>query len=231
MDKFSPTAHCVLERRLGGGSRWSVRTTQLTHVLESRARRSLADARMDRADARTASAERNPAAHQKSLGNERIKLLHLKPAARYSEDIDLVQTPAEPAGPMMEALREVLDPWLGTPQWKQTAGRVTIVYRFNSEDTPLIRLRLKVEINSREHFAVYGFTHVPFAVSSRWFEGKCQICSYELDELLVFASRSNRCSRSPSPANAAGRIFSATSRSRLVSRARYDNTVAKLEAP
>ena len=58
------------------------------------------------------------------------------------------------------------------------------VYRFDSEDTPPIRLRLKVEINSREHFSVHGFTSVPFAVSSRWFEGSCQITSYELDELL-----------------------------------------------
>ena len=42
--------------------------------------------------------------------------LHLTPAARYSEDIDLVQTRAGPAGPMMDALRAVLDPWLGQPQ-------------------------------------------------------------------------------------------------------------------
>lgn len=62
--------------------------------------------------------------------------------------------------------------------------RVTFVYRFDSEDTPPIRLRLKVEINSREHFTVHGFTRVPFAVSSRWFEGSCQVTSYELDELL-----------------------------------------------
>jgi len=85
---------------------------------------------------------------------------------------------------MMEALRGVLDPWLGAPVWKQTAGRVTFVYRFSSEETPPLPLRLKVEINSREHFAVYGLTQVPFAVSSRWFEGQCEICSYELDELL-----------------------------------------------
>lgn len=118
-------------------------------------------------------------------GGTALYKLHLRPAARYSEDIDLVQTRAEPAGPMMAALRETLDPWLGRPQWKQTEGRITFSYRFDSEDMPPIRLRLKVEINSREHFAVYGFSRVPFAVSSRWFEGKCEICSYELDELLA----------------------------------------------
>ena len=118
-------------------------------------------------------------------GGTALYKLHLKPAARYSEDIDLVQVKAGAAGPMMQALRAVLDPWLGVPRWKQTEGRVTFVYRFDSEDTPPIGLRLKVEINSREHFAVHGFTSVPFGVSSRWFEGSCQITSYELDELLA----------------------------------------------
>ncbi len=117
-------------------------------------------------------------------GGTALYKLHLRPAARYSEDIDLVQIKAEPAGPMMKALREVLNPWLGEPRWKQTEGRVTFVYRFDSEDAPPVTLKLKVEINSREHFAVYGFTQVPFAVSSRWFEGSCEIGSYELDELL-----------------------------------------------
>ena len=42
-------------------------------------------------------------------GGTALYKLHLKPAARYSEDIDLIQTRAGPAGPMMEALRAVLD--------------------------------------------------------------------------------------------------------------------------
>jgi len=117
-------------------------------------------------------------------GGTAIYKLHVKPPARYSEDIDLVQINAEPAGPLMNALREVLDPWLGKPQWKQSEGRVTFFYRFASEDTPPLRLRLKVEINSREHFAVYGFSREPFAVSSRWFEGACEVSTYTLDELL-----------------------------------------------
>lgn len=117
-------------------------------------------------------------------GGTALYKLHLKPAVRYSEDIDLVQVKAGGAGPIMQALRAVLDSWLGEPRWKQTEGRVTFIYRFNSEDTPPIGLRLKVEINSREHFAVHGFTRIPFGVSSRWFEGSCQITSYELDELL-----------------------------------------------
>jgi predicted nucleotidyltransferase component of viral defense system len=37
-------------------------------------------------------------------GGTAIYKLHVKPPARYSEDIDLVQINAEPAGPVMNAL-------------------------------------------------------------------------------------------------------------------------------
>lgn len=57
-------------------------------------------------------------------GGTALHKLHLQPAARYSEDLDLVQVRPGPAGPIMKALRETLDPWLGTPGWKQTKGRV-----------------------------------------------------------------------------------------------------------
>jgi predicted nucleotidyltransferase component of viral defense system len=117
-------------------------------------------------------------------GGTALYKLHLKLPARYSEDIDLVQVKAEPIGPVLDALRGILDPWLGKPQWKQTEGRVTLYYRFESEDSPPLRLRLKVEINSREHFSIYGFTKAPLAVDSRWFAGSVDILTYELDELL-----------------------------------------------
>lgn len=117
-------------------------------------------------------------------GGTALYKLYLKPAARYSEDIDLVQVNAEPAGPVMDALREVLDPWLGKAQYKQSEGRVTFNYRFLSEDPTPVPLRLKVEINTREHFTEHGFKRVPFSVESRWFTGACEITTYDLDELL-----------------------------------------------
>ena len=119
----------------------------------------------------------NPLLHEALAfrGGTALYKLHLKPPARYSEDIDLVQTKAEAAGPMMDALRGVLEPWLGKPKWKQTEGRLTFVYRFDSEEAPPVALKLKVETNTREHFSVYGFKEIPFKVSSRWFEGACDI--------------------------------------------------------
>lgn len=117
-------------------------------------------------------------------GGTALYKLFLKPPLRYSEDIDLVQIDAGPAGELMDALRAVLNPWLGKPNWKQTEGRVTFVYRFDSEDSPPAPLKLKVEINTREHFSVYGIEEMPFEVSSRWFEGECIVRTYQLDELL-----------------------------------------------
>lgn len=117
-------------------------------------------------------------------GGTALYKLYLSPAARYSEDIDLVQVNAGVAGDMMDALREVLGHWLGRPNWKQTEGRITFNYRFQSEDPTPIPLRLKVEVNTREHFTVHGFQKVPFAVNSRWFRGECDITTYGLDELL-----------------------------------------------
>jgi predicted nucleotidyltransferase component of viral defense system len=110
--------------------------------------------------------------------------LYLTPAARYSEDIDLVQTRPEPIGETLDALRHVLDAWLGTPRRKLKEGRVNLVYRFDSEDSPPLPMRLKIEINSREHFSELGLTRVPFRVHNRWFTGEADLTTYAVNVLL-----------------------------------------------
>jgi predicted nucleotidyltransferase component of viral defense system len=117
-------------------------------------------------------------------GGTALYKLHLTPAARYSEDIDLVQTRPGGIGQVLDEVHNALDSWLGEPKWKQTEGRVTLTYRFESEEVPPMALRLKVEINSREHFSVFGIQTRPFEVSSRWFQGAANLPTYELDELL-----------------------------------------------
>ena len=117
-------------------------------------------------------------------GGTALHKLYLRPPARYSEDIDLVQIRPEPIGETLDLVREVLDPWLGTPQRKLKGGRVSLVYCFDSEDSPPIRMRLKIEINSREHFTELGLVRQPFGVESQWFRGKVDVTSFALDELL-----------------------------------------------
>lgn len=53
-------------------------------------------------------------------GDTALHKLFVKPPARYSEDIDFVQTKAEPIGLTIEAIRASLKPWLGNPKWKLT---------------------------------------------------------------------------------------------------------------
>ena len=103
---------------------------------------------------------------------------------KFSEDIDLVQINAESINPVLKQIREKLK-FLGTKRSvKQNENNNTIVYRFVSEIPPIINLRLKIEINCREHFNVLGLKEIPFAVENSWFSGSCNIVSYELEELL-----------------------------------------------
>jgi predicted nucleotidyltransferase component of viral defense system len=114
-------------------------------------------------------------------GGTALFKLHLKPL-RYSEDIDLVQVNSGPIGPLMDAIQEQLNPWLGVPRRSRSEGRVTLLYRSQAEEGA--PLKLKIEINSREHFSVLGYEKMNFCVDSRWFSGSASILTYHLNELL-----------------------------------------------
>jgi len=117
-------------------------------------------------------------------GGTALHKLHFDPPARYSEDIDLVQVNAGPIGPVLTAMRAKLDHWLGEPRWKQGQGRATFVYRFESEIPPVTPLRLKVEINTREHFSVLGLHQSSYRLDSPWHSGVVDVLTYEIEELL-----------------------------------------------
>lgn len=70
-------------------------------------------------------------------GGTALHKLYLSPASRYSEDIDLVQIEAGAIGAVINALRSRLDHWLGEPRRKQSEGRMTLLYRFESEIRPI----------------------------------------------------------------------------------------------
>lgn len=117
-------------------------------------------------------------------GGTALFKLHLRPPARYSEDIDLVQIKSEPIGETFDAVRAALDPWLGSPNFDLKKDRVNLRYRFSSEDQPSKPMRLKIEINSREHFTVLGHVQTAFAMQSRWWNGSAKITTFALEEML-----------------------------------------------
>ncbi len=104
---------------------------------------------------------------------------------RYSEDVDLVQREAGPIGPVFDVVRRALGGWLGEkPARKQGPGVVNLVYRAMSEDMPPLPLRIKIEINTREHFRVLPIVEPCLRVESRWFNGEARIPVYATEELL-----------------------------------------------
>lgn len=54
-----------------------------------------------------------------------------------------------------------------------------------SEDVPSKGLRLKVEINTREHVSFLGHISRPFSIASRWCSGEAKVTTFHLDELLA----------------------------------------------
>ncbi|MGH7821484.1 MAG: nucleotidyl transferase AbiEii/AbiGii toxin family protein [Candidatus Binatia bacterium] len=117
-------------------------------------------------------------------GGTALHKLFFERPARYSEDIDLVQTAAGAIGTTLDAIRAALDPWLGEPRRTRGQGRVTMLYRFDTTSRPVQRMRLKVEINTREHFTVLGRERRAFAVDNPWFSGRAEVSTYGIEELL-----------------------------------------------
>jgi len=117
-------------------------------------------------------------------GGTALHKIVLQPAARYSEDLDFVQIRQEPIGETLDRLKARLDPWLGTPKSEVGARGATVTYRFNSELPPIIPLRLKIEINTREHLCLRPIQQTEFTVQSRWFTGTATLPIYSIVELL-----------------------------------------------
>lgn len=123
------------------------------------------------------------AEHLAFRGGTALHKLYLQPQPRYSEDIDLVQIEAEPIGQVLDRLRTVLG-FLGKAKVEVGDMMATMKFRFESEIAPIVPLRLKIEINCREHFAELGWEKKNFSVESNWFEGSCSLTTYKIEELL-----------------------------------------------
>lgn len=117
-------------------------------------------------------------------GGTALHKIVLNPAVRYSEDLDFVQIHKEPIGETLDRIKARLDPWLDTPRSDTSTRGATLTYRFESEAPPVIRLKLKIEINTREHLCLLPIQQTAFSVQSRWFEGAVVLPIYSTTELL-----------------------------------------------
>ena len=116
-------------------------------------------------------------------GGTALNKLFINPPARYSEDIDFVQKNPDPIGQTIDAIRKLLKPWMGDPKWKITQRGAKLIYKYESANQ--IPAKLKIEINTTEHFQVLPLKTIPFSISSEWFKGHADIITYEIDELMA----------------------------------------------
>ena len=80
-------------------------------------------------------------------------------------------------------IREVLKLWLGDPQWKITRRSAKMIFKYAAVNK--MSAKLKIEINTMEHFQVLPLRLENFSVSSEWFSGSASIATYEIDELMA----------------------------------------------
>lgn len=59
-----------------------------------------------------------------------------------------------------------------------------LVFRFAPEAELDATLKLKIEINTREHGSLLGWRRYPFEVQTDWYSGQAEVLSFEPEELF-----------------------------------------------
>jgi len=95
----------------------------------------------------------------------------------------LVQINHGPIKPIMQQLGKVIRFFEEDRKTEVKGHGARVLYRFTSEYEE-IRMRLKLEINCKEHFHVLDRVDVTFSMSNDWYSGKSVIKTYNINELL-----------------------------------------------
>ena len=115
-------------------------------------------------------------------GGTALNKIYINPPARYSEDINLGQIKPGEIGSLMDAIRQCLS-WLGEPKRKLTERSAKLIYPYQSVGgTPS---KLKIEINTTEHFHINPLKYVDYSLESGWFRGSTKMLTYDLNELMA----------------------------------------------
>jgi predicted nucleotidyltransferase component of viral defense system len=117
-------------------------------------------------------------------GGTALHKLHFPKPLRYSEDIDLVRSAAGPVGPILDRIRQTLEPWLGLAAIDRTASATKLQFRTEAEDGSA-EIKLKLEINTRERQAFDPPQAIPYTIDNPWYVGKSNIATFSREELLA----------------------------------------------
>jgi predicted nucleotidyltransferase component of viral defense system len=130
-------------------------------------------------------------------GGTLLHKVHLAPAARYSEDIDLVVVGNRPRDHIEKAIRRVLSNFLGQPAnsvWgqlklairnlAQPSEVLRITYSMRSVIEPNRRLNIIVEANVTERKPHRSVVRLPFSFTFRGNPVEARVIGYEIHEML-----------------------------------------------
>jgi len=119
-------------------------------------------------------------------GGTALHKIHFPEPQRYSEDIDLVRTKNTPIGPILDRLREVLEPWLGRAAFSQSQIASKLKFQVKAEDqSPAMPLNLKLEINTREADIFDKPIEIAYGIKNPWFSGDAMIQTFSKEEMLA----------------------------------------------
>lgn len=119
-------------------------------------------------------------------GGTALNKLHFPSPIRYSEDIDLVRTSTGPIKPIIDRLREQLEPWLGPASFDRSTIAPKLKFRVAAEDpASSAPIRLKLEINTAETAAFDTPQALLFRVSNPWFIGEATVPTFSRAEILA----------------------------------------------
>jgi predicted nucleotidyltransferase component of viral defense system len=121
--------------------------------------------------------------HLAFRGGTALHKLFLNPAPRYSEDIDLVQIKPGPIGSVMKRIKEIVK-CFGDERKTQIGGHGAKIWYSCLSEFENMPIKIKLEINAKEHFNVLGWNNFEFSVYNNWFSGRTEIRTYTLNELL-----------------------------------------------
>ncbi|WP_027555278.1 nucleotidyl transferase AbiEii/AbiGii toxin family protein [Bradyrhizobium sp. Cp5.3] len=116
-------------------------------------------------------------------GGTALNKLHFSKPLRYSEDIDLARTKEGASKPIWDRIHDLLDPWLGNPEYLRSQTAPALRYTVAAEDGSST-IRLKIEINEAEITALDPAKTLRLKVDNPWFSGAADIPTFSTEEVL-----------------------------------------------
>jgi predicted nucleotidyltransferase component of viral defense system len=117
-------------------------------------------------------------------GGTALNKLHFPKPLRYSEDIDLTRTKDGASKPIWDRVHDLLNPWLGEPEYFRSRVAPALRYTVTAEDGSST-IRLKIEINEVEIVSFDAPQMRPIKIDNPWFSGSADIPTFSTEEILA----------------------------------------------